>query len=202
MSTQFGPHDLVNGTPIASLNTKWFRESQLSHLSTLPASYPCARLLAWRQFWKTSILHRAHTLLWRLYLQKLTCKERFHQLIPNRFPDPGCVYCGGIDSEEHFVWFCSFKHEIWQTIFSRFFVDPARLTYSLIQLPSSSGIEAVPSLSVIYLDIIASVLLSQWQLYWRSILEEYQLWPQEVVARATRQILKIHKENSSRSLIS
>ena len=53
---------------------------------------------------------------------------------------------------------------------------------------------------VTYLDIIASVLLSLWQLHCKFIFDEYQFWPQEVVARATRQILKIHKENSSRSL--
>ncbi|KAG0735428.1 hypothetical protein G6F57_014224 [Rhizopus arrhizus] len=54
---------LSDGTPIASLNTKWFRETQLSHLSMLPASYLHASPLAWRRFWKASIPHRAHTLL-------------------------------------------------------------------------------------------------------------------------------------------
>ncbi|KAG1147448.1 hypothetical protein G6F37_004104 [Rhizopus arrhizus] len=132
---------LPDGTTSASLNTKWFSESRLSHSPTLPASYPRASPIAWRRFWKASIPHRVHTLLWRLYRHKMPCKGRPHQLIPNRFPDPSCVYCGGVDSEEHFVWSCPFKHEIWQTISSRFFVDPARLTYSLIQLPSSFGIE-------------------------------------------------------------
>ncbi|KAL4211745.1 hypothetical protein AB4K20DRAFT_1800224 [Rhizopus microsporus] len=122
------------------------------------------------------------------------------QLISNQFPGSGCVYCDGIDSEEHFVWFCPFKHEIWQTIASRFFLDPDRLTFSLIQLPSSSGIEVASSLSVTYLDIIASVLLSLWQLHWKFIFKEHQFWTQEVVASATRYILKIHKENTSRSL--
>ncbi|KAG0761653.1 hypothetical protein G6F57_009794 [Rhizopus arrhizus] len=46
------------------------------------------------------------------------------------------------------------------------------LTYSLIQLPSSSGIEVAPSLSVTYLDVIAPVLLSLWQLHWIFIFEE------------------------------
>ncbi|KAG1302497.1 hypothetical protein G6F64_010873 [Rhizopus arrhizus] len=77
---------------------------------------------------------------------------------------------------------------------------PRDVPPSLIQLPSSSGIEVAPSLSVTYLDIIASVLLSLWQLHWKFIFEGHPFWPQEVVARATRQILKIHKENSSRSL--
>ncbi|KAG1450090.1 hypothetical protein G6F46_010622 [Rhizopus delemar] len=122
----------------------------------------------------------------------MPCKERLRQLIPTRFPDPDCVYCDGVYSEEHFVWSCPFKHEIWQTISSRFFGDPAKLTYSLIQLP--------PSLSVTYLDIIAYVLLSLWQLHWKFIFEDHEFWPQEVVARATRQILKIHKENNSRLL--
>ena len=31
------------------------------------------------------------------------------------------------------------------------------------------------------------------------ISEDHYFWPQEVVARATRQILKIHKEDNSRS---
>ena len=69
---------------------------------------------------------------------------------------------------------CPFKHEIWQTIASRFFADPAKLIYSLIQLPSSFGIVVALSLSVVYLIIIASVLLSLWQLYWKFIFEEHQ----------------------------
>ena len=130
----------------------------------------------------------------------MPCKERLHRLIPTRFPYSGCTYCSGVDSEEYFVWSYSFKHEIWQTISSRFFVDPARLNYNLIQLPSSFSIEVTPSLSVTYLDIIASVLLSLWQIHWRFIFEEHQFWLHEVVARATRQIFKIYKENSNRSL--
>ncbi|KAG1537495.1 hypothetical protein G6F46_009635 [Rhizopus delemar] len=191
---------LPDGTPIASLNTKWLRESQLPHSSTLPAAYPRASHTAWRLFWKAAIPHRAHTLLWRLYHHKMPCKERLHQLIPTRFRDPDCVYCGGVDSEEHFVWSCPFKHEIWQTISSRFFVDPTKLTYNLIHLPPSSDVEVAPSLSVTYLDIIASVLLSLWQLHWKFIFEDHPFWTQEVVARATRQILKIHKENNSHLL--
>ncbi|KAG0943579.1 hypothetical protein G6F29_006854 [Rhizopus arrhizus] len=54
---------LPDETLAASLNTKWIRESQLSHLSTLPTSYPRASPLAWRRFWKASFPHRAHTLL-------------------------------------------------------------------------------------------------------------------------------------------
>ncbi|KAG1281353.1 hypothetical protein G6F66_011414 [Rhizopus arrhizus] len=95
----------------------------------------------------------------------MPCKKRLYQLIPTRLLDPDYVYYGGVDSEEYFVWSCPFKHEIWQTISPRFFVDPARLTYTFIQRPSSFGIEVAPSLSVTYLDIIASVLLFLWQIY-------------------------------------
>ncbi|KAG1578182.1 hypothetical protein G6F48_012139 [Rhizopus delemar] len=191
---------LPDGTPIASLNTKWFRGSQLPHSSTLSASYPRASPTAWRLFWKASIPHRARTLLWRVYHHKMPCKECLHQLTPTRFSDPDCVFCGGVDSEEHFVWSCPFKHDIWQTISSRFFVDPAKLTYNLIQLPPSSDLEVASSLSVTYLDIIASVLLSRWKFHWKFVFEDHQFWPQEVVARATRQILNIHKKNNSRLL--
>ena len=125
-------------------------------------------------------------LLWRLYHHKMTCKERLHQLILTRFPDPGCVYCGGVDSEEHFVRSCPFKHKMWQTISFRFFIYSAKLTYNLIQHPFPFNIKVAPSLSVTHLDITASVLHSLWQLYWKFIFEGHQFWSQEVVARATR----------------
>jgi hypothetical protein len=126
----------------------------------------------------------------------MPCKGRPHQLIPNRFPDPSCVYCGGVNSEEHFVRPCPFKHEIWQTISSRFFVDPAKLTLASFNFLLPLALKSL--LCVTYLNIIASVLLSLWQLHWRFIFEEHQFWPQKVVARATRQIFKIYKENISR----
>ena len=163
---------LPDGTTSASLNTKWFRESRLSHSPTLPASYPQASPIAWRRFWKASIPHRVHTLLWRLYHHKMPCKGRPYQLIPNRFPDPSCVYCGGVNSEEHVVWSCPFKHDIWQTISSRFFVDPVKLTLASFNFLLPLALKSL--LCVTYLDIIASVLLSLWQLHWRFIFEEHQ----------------------------
>ncbi|KAG0749229.1 hypothetical protein G6F62_006004 [Rhizopus arrhizus] len=160
---------LLDETPTASSNTKWIRESQLRHSSMLPVSYPRKSPTAWRRFWKTPIPHRARTLPWRLYHHKMPCEEHLHYPIPARFPDPGCVYCGGVDCEEHFVWSCPFKHGIWQTISSCLFVGPAKLTYTLFQLSPSFGIEFVPSISMTYLDIVTSVLLSLWQLQWKFI---------------------------------
>ncbi|KAG1167185.1 hypothetical protein G6F36_012651 [Rhizopus arrhizus] len=54
---------LPDGTSIASLNTKWFRESQLPHSSMLPASYPRASPTAWRRFWKASVPQSSHVTL-------------------------------------------------------------------------------------------------------------------------------------------
>jgi hypothetical protein len=90
----------------------------------------------------------------------MPCKECFHQLISTRFLDLDCVYCGGAVSEEYFVWSCPLKLEIWQTIMSRVFIHPAKLTYILIQYLSSFSTEVTPSLSVTSLKVIACVLLS------------------------------------------
>ncbi|KAG1049578.1 hypothetical protein G6F43_008101 [Rhizopus delemar] len=54
---------LLDRVPIASLNTKWFRESQLPHSSMLPASYPRASPTAWRRFWKASVPQSSHVTL-------------------------------------------------------------------------------------------------------------------------------------------
>ncbi|KAG1151178.1 hypothetical protein G6F37_004739 [Rhizopus arrhizus] len=54
---------LPDETPIALLNTKWFRESQLFHPSTLPASYPRASPTAWRRYWKASVPQSSHVTL-------------------------------------------------------------------------------------------------------------------------------------------
>jgi hypothetical protein len=36
-------------------------------------------------------------------------------------------------------------------------------------------------------------------IHWKFIFKDHHFWPQEVVARVARQILKIHKENNSHS---
>ena len=60
---------LPDGTPIALLNTKWFREPQLFHSSTLPASYPCASPIDWCRFWKASVPQSSHVTLETLLSQ-------------------------------------------------------------------------------------------------------------------------------------
>ncbi|KAG1437702.1 hypothetical protein G6F56_012978 [Rhizopus delemar] len=119
--------------------------------------------------------------------------------MPAQFVDPSCVYCGDLDTEEHFVWACPVRKEIWQTIANRFFTDPSMLTFAHIACPTPSGPSVIPLLSLNSLDIIACTVLSIWQFHWKIIFDNRPFWPQEVAANATRLIRKLHKENSARN---
>jgi hypothetical protein len=55
-----------------------------------------------------------------------------------KFSDPSCIYCGGIDTEEHFIRSCPLRKEIWQTIINRFLINHSTLTFATIARPSLS----------------------------------------------------------------
>lgn len=38
-----------------------------------------------------------------LYRHKLHCKDFLHRILSVKFPDPSCIYCSGIDTEEHSI---------------------------------------------------------------------------------------------------
>ncbi|KAI9479570.1 hypothetical protein BDB00DRAFT_743400, partial [Zychaea mexicana] len=68
--------------------------------------YPRATRAAWKHFWKAPLPHRAHTVLWRFYHNKLPCRARLHQLILDSYPSDSCIFCDRRDTDQHFIWTC------------------------------------------------------------------------------------------------
>ncbi|KAG1051816.1 hypothetical protein G6F43_006007 [Rhizopus delemar] len=74
---------LPDGTPISSLNTEWFPESQLSHSSTLPASYLRVSPTVWRRFFEDIYPTQSPHVTLETSLSQMPCKDCLYQLIPN-----------------------------------------------------------------------------------------------------------------------
>ncbi|KAG1328634.1 hypothetical protein G6F62_008060 [Rhizopus arrhizus] len=192
---RFVPTHTADGTPFANLSTKWFRSTKLLPLESLPSDYPRAPFSAWRFFWQKALPHKAHTVLWRFYHHKLPCRERLHRLIPDKFTDPLCIHCGGNDNDEHFLWQCPAKRTIWTTIASRFLQDPDSLRYDHLTLAGSTSLSLKEGLRIDNLSVIACTVLSLWQLHWKHVFDDAPFWPDQVAARATLLIRRIHAEN-------
>ncbi|KAG0755163.1 hypothetical protein G6F57_011589 [Rhizopus arrhizus] len=133
--------------------------------------------------------------LWRFYHHKLPCRERLHRLIPDKFTDPLCIHCGGNDNDEHFLWQCPAKRTIWTTIASRFLQDPDSLRYDHLTLAGSTSLSLKEGLRIDNLSVIACTVLSLWQLHWKHVFDDAPFWPDQVAARATLLIRRIHAEN-------
>ncbi|KAG2220706.1 hypothetical protein INT45_012570 [Circinella minor] len=135
------------------------RAQFLPHFNHLPDWYPRASKAKWKTFWNSSFPHRAHTIWWRILHQKLSCKQRLHQLIPHVFTTPTCVFRDSIDIPEHFVWACPIKQSVWRSIASRYLVSPRELTIDHIISLSLPDLSVHPEFKLTFFDIIATTLI-------------------------------------------
>ncbi|KAG1152004.1 hypothetical protein G6F37_000693 [Rhizopus arrhizus] len=113
---------LPDGAPVEKLSTKWFRSLDILPLNSLPSTYPRASKSSWNKFWHTSIPHPARVVLWRFYHSNVPTRSRLHKIMPKYITDEGCIMCGAIETDEHFLWFCLVKRPIWDTLAQRFLV--------------------------------------------------------------------------------
>ncbi|KAG0860177.1 hypothetical protein G6F17_001261 [Rhizopus arrhizus] len=176
------------------ITLKLFRTSNLLPIDALPAHYLRGPATAWRKFWLSSFPHQEHTVIWRYYHRKLPTRQRLHQICPDRHLDPFCLLCGGVEDDEHFLWSCEHKKEIWSRIVNRFLQPTARLTYDSLALGSSTDIQVLSGLRVDGHTIIACTV---WAI-WHFVFDGRTFWPDEAAARATQAIKRIHDENSYR----
>ncbi|KAG0777095.1 hypothetical protein G6F16_012438 [Rhizopus arrhizus] len=188
--------ELLDGTLLTSMTTKWFRELQLDPLEILPLDYPRASATAWRVFWTASIPHKARTILWRFYHKKLSCRSRLHHIIPSKFPNPDCQLCGGVENDEHFFWSCPVKRPIWSTLTSRFLTQPDALQYEHISQPAPRNIKVLPSLHFDSFTFVACAIIGIWRVHWKHVFDDTDFWPDEAAAVATAHLRRINREHS------
>ncbi|KAG0847613.1 hypothetical protein G6F17_012372 [Rhizopus arrhizus] len=189
---------LPDGTPVEKLSTKWFRNLDMLPLDSLPPTYPRASKSSWNKFWHDSIPHPARTILWRLYHSKLPTRSRLHKIMPRYISDEGCVMCGAIETDEHFLWSCPVKRPIWVTLAQRFLDQPSLLSFDQINRPLQTTVKTLSHWKLDTCHVIACGVLSLWRLHWKYIFEETPFWPNEATARATALLRQIHSENLHR----
>ncbi|KAG1578780.1 hypothetical protein G6F48_011664 [Rhizopus delemar] len=187
---------LPDGTPVEDLSTKWFRNLDMLPLDSLPPTYPRTSKSSWNKFWNVSIPHPACTILWRLYHSKLPTRSRLHKIMPRYITDEGCMMCGAIEIDEHFLWFCPSKRPIWDTLAQRFLEQLLKLSFDQINQPYQTTAKTLSHWKIDTFHVIACGVLSLWRLHWKYIFEDTPFWPNEAAAIATALLRRIHNENS------
>ncbi|KAG1441196.1 hypothetical protein G6F46_013475 [Rhizopus delemar] len=112
-------------------------------LDRLPPTYPRASRSSWNKFWHVSIPHPARTILWRLYHSKLPTRSRLQRIMPRYIIDEGCMMCGAIETDEHFLWSCPVKRPIWDTLAQRFLEQPSILSFDQINRPFQTTVKTL-----------------------------------------------------------
>ncbi|KAG1441852.1 hypothetical protein G6F56_011306 [Rhizopus delemar] len=103
---------LPDGTLLENINTKWIRNIDMLPTESLPSHYHLASKRLWNKFWHAPIPHQARLILWRLYHSKFPSRSRLKYIMPTAITDDMCIFCGAIETDEHFLRSCPIKRPI------------------------------------------------------------------------------------------
>ncbi|KAI8138605.1 hypothetical protein BJV82DRAFT_523146, partial [Fennellomyces sp. T-0311] len=186
---------LRSGTALVDLTNKKFRQALRPRLEDLPDWYPRAPASAWKSFWSASWPHHARTIFWRAYHAKLPSRERLHKFFGTVFTTPLCPLCNHLDTDQHFIWACPKKQQVWQGIARQFLQRPADLKFEHLSINPPSQLMVCDITHVTARTIIACTFLELWRAHWRFVFECEPFWPNGVVARTIRLLRRIEAEN-------
>jgi hypothetical protein len=115
--------------------------------------------------------------------------------MPKYITNEGCIMCGAIETDEHFLRFCPVKRSIWDTLAQRCLAQLSLLSFDQTYRPLQATAKILPNWKIDLLHVIAYGVLSLGRLYWKSIFEDTPFWPNEAAAIATVLLRWIHNEN-------
>ncbi|KAI8136845.1 hypothetical protein BJV82DRAFT_526414, partial [Fennellomyces sp. T-0311] len=121
---------------------------------------------------------RAHTVWWRALHCTIPCHANLHHILPNRFPSPSCILSSDTYLQQHFLWGCPRKQEVWWTIAYRFLAPLS--TVQAVHIPdiTSPSPPTLPDLAIDGQCVIATTLVAIWSAHWRLQFQGKTFWPQ------------------------
>ena len=99
-----------------------------------------------------------------------------------------------IDTPRHFVWTCSIKQLVWQTVASRYLVSPNTLIIDHIISLSLPDLPVRPEFKLAFFDIFATTLFQIWSAHWQFVFHQTTFWSHGVIAKTILHLRKIHLE--------
>ncbi|KAG2219293.1 hypothetical protein INT45_011308 [Circinella minor] len=186
---------LSDGLPIINLTSKEYRQRFRPALHQLSELYPRETQATWSRFWRSSFIHRSHTIWWRALHNKISCRDRLHRIIPQFCQSPLCIFCDQLDTQDHFLWGCRIKQQVWQIIANLFLQQPEQLTYEHIKSLSTAPLLLKQGLHLDFATLIATTILSIWDGNWGWVFRQENFWPPRIAAIATLRLRKIECEN-------
>jgi hypothetical protein len=113
----------------------------------------------------------------------------------NAITDERCMLCGAIESDEHFLWYCPLKQDMCDTLLTRFFDQTSRLTFDEISRPHPISATVRPHWQLDFFQVVAYGILCLCISHLKHVFNGSPFWPNEVAARATILLRRIHQEN-------
>ncbi|KAG0933367.1 hypothetical protein G6F57_009747 [Rhizopus arrhizus] len=154
----------------------------------------------WKAFISSPMPHIPRNVWYRLLHKKLSTRVNLHRIIPAKIDDDYCQLCKLPETEQHMLFTCIQKQDLWNAAFKKYLSNPKD--------PSCSSIFEDLStlrLSKYYIlqyhdkftiyDFFATIIRFIWKAHWQQFFEQTLILDEIAVDQIQKELLKLSAYN-------
>ncbi|EIE90536.1 hypothetical protein G6F55_010824 [Rhizopus delemar] len=187
---------LLAGISSSTMPSKQLRCLCLQDLTSSTYTYPLTAL-AWKKSWVHPVSHACSNVWYRLLHRKIPHRSLLNRLIPSYFPfDTHSICAAPSDILQHFLYDCTKKWLVWQTVWDEYFrllpLTTNQLQKALFHLefppPICCPLPVSPAIVVGY------TLLALWRATWHLNFNNQPFAPSNVIQSTRKFIRQAYRE--------
>ncbi|KAG1623483.1 hypothetical protein G6F45_010931 [Rhizopus arrhizus] len=155
----------------------------------------------WKAFISSPMHHIPRIVWYRLLHKKLSTRASLHRIIPAKVDDDYCQLCNLPETEQHMLFTCIQKQDLWNAAFKKYLSNPKDPNYSSIFEDLSTlrlfkyYILHYHDNFIIY-DFFATVIRFIWKVHWKQFFEETPVMDEIAFNQIQKELLKLFAYNS------
>jgi hypothetical protein len=155
----------------------------------------------WKAFISSPMHHISRNVWYRLLHKKLSTRANLHRIIPAKVDDDYCQLCKLPEIEQHMLFACIQKQDLWNAAFKKYLSNPKDPNCSLIfEVLSTLRLSKYYILHyhgkfTIY-DFFATAIRFIWKAHWQQFFEQTPVLDKIVLNQIQKELLKLSAYNS------
>ena len=149
----------------------------------------------WSLFWSLQLHHQSRNIWFRAIHNSLPYKEKLHRFNPDYFDTNICQCCSaGTETIQHFIYECSLKYSVWESIWNEYFSPAVSLTSIHNVLFSLQLPDVLPSAPLPNAPIVSCILLGIWRAHWNVVFNDTPFIPATITTSIRNLIRTFSRE--------
>ncbi|EIE92281.1 hypothetical protein RO3G_17088 [Rhizopus delemar RA 99-880] len=155
----------------------------------------------WKAFINSPMHHIPRNVWYRLLHKKLSTRANLHRIIPAKVDDDYCQLCKLPETEQHMLFTCIQKQDLWNAAFKKYLSNPKDPNCSSI-FEDLSTLRLSKYYILHYHDkftiygFFATVIRFIWKAHWQQFFEQTPVVDEIVLNQIQKELLKLSAYNS------